>query len=183
MPGTKTLALGARSRPEESLLQPRARAGPPSPVSNTAVAPSGEPAAPSDCASTELGLGAAAQLTRSELEEPPAPQAATAGAHAAVRGDAAATRLPTRTGLPPDRLTAHSRRIGGASALYNATGEIETVKRYGRGTSGAFHRYLWDSAEQAKGVAAKCPKGMPLFTGYPDESPPAAVFASRCDTD
>ena len=49
----------------------------------------------------------------------------------------------------------HSLRIGGASALYHATGEIETVKRYGRWASGAFHRYLWDSAEQSKGVAEK----------------------------
>jgi hypothetical protein len=79
-------------------------------------------------------------LTRAHLQEP-LQQAARA------------------VGLPPDRLTAHSYRIGGASALYNATGEIETVKRYGRWTSGAFHRYLWDSAEQAKGVAAKMSVG------------------------
>ena len=58
-------------------------------------------------------------------------------------------------GLPAERFKPHSLRIGGASALYHATGEIETVKRYGRWTSGAFHSYLWDSAEQAKGLAAK----------------------------
>ena len=58
-------------------------------------------------------------------------------------------------GLPRERFMSHSLRIGGASALYHATGEIETVKRYGRWSSGAFHRYLWDSAEQAKGVAQK----------------------------
>ena len=62
-------------------------------------------------------------------------------------------------GLPAERFTAHSYRIGGASALYNATGEIETVKRYGRWSSGAFHRYLWDSANQARGVAAKMSAG------------------------
>ena len=58
-------------------------------------------------------------------------------------------------GLPAARFRPHSLRIGGASALYHATGEIETVKRYGRWTSGAFHSYLWDSAEQAKGLAAR----------------------------
>ena len=58
-------------------------------------------------------------------------------------------------GLPAARFKPHSLRIGGASALYHATGEIETVKRYGRWTSGAFHSYLWDSAEQAKGLAAR----------------------------
>jgi hypothetical protein len=57
------------------------------------------------------------------------------------------------TGLPRERFRSHSLRIGGASALYHATGEIETVKRYGRWTSGAFHSYLWDSAEQYRGVA------------------------------
>ena len=32
-------------------------------------------------------------------------------------------------GLPAARFKPHSLRIGGASALYHATGEIETVKR------------------------------------------------------
>ena len=81
-----------------------------------------------------------AVMTREELQEP-------LGAAAKA------------VGLPAERFTAHSFRIGGASALYNATGEIETVKRYGRWTSGAFHRYLWDSADQAKGVAAKMAVG------------------------
>eukprot|EP00969_Alexandrium_andersonii_P024310 1060639-Alexandrium_andersonii.AAC.1 len=49
----------------------------------------------------------------------------------------------------------HSLRIGGASALDHATGEIETVKRYVRWSSSAFHRYLWDAAEQSAGVAEK----------------------------
>jgi hypothetical protein len=57
--------------------------------------------------------------------------------------------------LPPERFKSHSLRIGGASALYHATGEIEVVKRYGRWSSGAFHSYLWDSAEQYKDVARK----------------------------
>ena len=56
------------------------------------------------------------------------------------------------------RFESHSRRIGGASALYHATGEIEMVKRFGRWLSGAFHVYLWDSDEQGKGVAAKMAK-------------------------
>ena len=68
----------------------------------------------------------------------------------AALGDAAEA-----VGLPASRFKPHSLRIGGATALYHATGEIETVKRYGRWTSGAFHGYLWDSSEQAKGLAAK----------------------------
>jgi integrase len=81
-----------------------------------------------------------AVLTREELQRPLATAAKAVG-------------------LPAERFTAHSFRIGGASALYNATGEIETVKRYGRWSSGAFHRYLWDSADQARGVAAKMAVG------------------------
>ena len=32
-------------------------------------------------------------------------------------------------GLPPDRFMSHSLRIGGATALFQSTGEIELVKR------------------------------------------------------
>ena len=58
-------------------------------------------------------------------------------------------------GLPAERFKPHSLRIGGASALYHATGEIETVKRYGRWSSGAFHRYLWDADEQHRDLATR----------------------------
>ena len=47
-------------------------------------------------------------------------------------------------GLQGDRYMAHSLRIGGATALYQATGDIELVKRIGRWTSSAVHRYLED---------------------------------------
>ena len=56
-------------------------------------------------------------------------------------------------GLPAGRFMTHSLRIGGASALFHATNEIEVVKRYGRWQSGAFHRYLWNEAEQSQGRA------------------------------
>ena len=58
-------------------------------------------------------------------------------------------------GLPAARFKSHSLRIGGASAIYHATGDTEVVKRYGRWSSGAFHRYLWESDEQHKQLAAK----------------------------
>ena len=58
-------------------------------------------------------------------------------------------------GLPSARFKSHSLRIGGASAIYHATGDTEIVKRYGRWTSSALHRYLWDSDEQHKQLAAK----------------------------
>ena len=59
------------------------------------------------------------------------------------------------TGLPAERFQSHSLRIGGASALYQATGEIELVKRTGRWTSSAVHRYLHDSGDVLKGLAQK----------------------------
>ena len=58
-------------------------------------------------------------------------------------------------GLPPGRFMSHSLRIGGASALYHATNDIELVKRFGRWSSSAVHGYLWESADQYKGVATK----------------------------
>ena len=64
-------------------------------------------------------------------------------------------RAAEAVGLPAGRFKTHSLRIGGASAIYHATGEIETVKRYGRWSSGAFHRYLWDADEQFKELAGK----------------------------
>ena len=48
-------------------------------------------------------------------------------------------------GLPAERFMSHSLRVGGASALYHVTNDIEFVKLWGRWTSQAFHRYLWES--------------------------------------
>ena len=47
-------------------------------------------------------------------------------------------------GLPKDRFLSHSLRVGGATALYQATSDIQLVKRMGRWTSSAVHRYLQD---------------------------------------
>ena len=58
-------------------------------------------------------------------------------------------------GLPAERFQSHSLRIGGASALFQATGEVEIVKRTGRWTSGAVHRYLHDSGDALKGLAQR----------------------------
>ena len=52
-------------------------------------------------------------------------------------------------GLPGDRFLTHSLRIGGATALYQATADIELVKRMGRWTSSAVHRYLEDGVTVA----------------------------------
>ena len=59
------------------------------------------------------------------------------------------------TGLPAERFQSHSLRIGGASALYQATGEVEVVKRTGRWTSSAVQRYLHDSGDVLKGLSKK----------------------------
>ena len=64
-------------------------------------------------------------------------------------------KAATAVGLPPGRFMSHSLRIGGASALYHATNDIELVKRFGRWSSGAVHGYLWESADQYRGVATK----------------------------
>eukprot|EP00971_Amphidinium_carterae_P105852 2096399-Amphidinium_carterae.2 len=63
-------------------------------------------------------------------------------------------RAASAVGVPPERTVVHSLRVGGASALYQATGSIDIVQRWGRWASGAFHRYLWEAAEQSKGLAA-----------------------------
>lgn len=62
-------------------------------------------------------------------------------------------RSARAVGLPAERFQSHSLRIGGASALYQATGEVEVVKRTGRWTSGAVHRYLHDGGDVIKGLA------------------------------
>ena len=49
----------------------------------------------------------------------------------------------------------HSLRIGGASALFQATGEIELVKRTGRWSSAAVQRYLHDGERALKDAATK----------------------------
>ena len=64
-------------------------------------------------------------------------------------------RAARAVGLPAERFQSHSLRIGGASALYQATGEVEVVKRTGRWTSGAVHRYLHDGGDVLKGLAER----------------------------
>ena len=56
-------------------------------------------------------------------------------------------RAAVAQNLPPSRFMSHSLRIGGASALFQATGEIETVKRAGRWSSSTVQRYLWDGGK------------------------------------
>ena len=57
--------------------------------------------------------------------------------------------------FPAARFKSHSLRIGGASAIYHATGDTEVVKRHGRWSSSAFHRHLWESDEHHQQLAAK----------------------------
>lgn len=64
-------------------------------------------------------------------------------------------RATKALGLPAERFQSHSLRIGGASALYQATGEMEVVKRTGRWTSSAVQRYLHDSGDVLSGLAKK----------------------------
>eukprot|EP00974_Lingulodinium_polyedra_P121751 11180141-Lingulodinium_polyedra.AAC.1 len=47
-----------------------------------------------------------------------------------------------------------SLRIGGATALYHSTKDLEVVKRYGRWASTAFHGYLWEDRKRQRSFAA-----------------------------
>ena len=58
-------------------------------------------------------------------------------------------------GLPAERFMSHSLRIGGASALFQSTGEIELVKRTGRWSSSAVQRYLHDGEIALRDAAKK----------------------------
>ena len=58
-------------------------------------------------------------------------------------------------GLPADRFLSHSLRIGGASALFQVTADVELVKRMGRWTSSAVHRYLHDGGHVLKELSGK----------------------------
>ena len=53
-------------------------------------------------------------------------------------------------GLPPERFLSHSLRIGGATALFQATADVELVKRMGRWSSSAVQRYLHDGGTVEK---------------------------------
>ena len=77
----------------------------------------------------------------------------TASTFAASTSSSFWNRRPSPPAATP--AAEHSLRIGGASAIYHATGNIESVKRYGRWSSGAFHRYLWDSDEQHRELATQ----------------------------
>ena len=57
--------------------------------------------------------------------------------------------------VAPENISSHSLRSGGATAMFHVRRDLEVVKRYGRWVSDAFHAYLWESASQTRGLAAK----------------------------
>eukprot|EP00913_Durusdinium_trenchii_P026135 g24517.t1 len=59
-------------------------------------------------------------------------------------------------GQSTTRYGSHSLRIGGATAMYQTTKDLDVVKRFGRWNSDAFHGYLWESHERQRDLA----KGM-----------------------
>ena len=67
-------------------------------------------------------------------------------------------KAATACGLPAGRFMSHSLRIGGASALFQSTGEIELVKRNGRWSSSAVQRYLHDGEVALRHTAEKMAK-------------------------
>ena len=56
-------------------------------------------------------------------------------------------------GQPASRYGSHSLRIGGATAIYMTSQDLEHVKRYGRWASSAFHNYLWESHDRQRDLA------------------------------
>ena len=58
-------------------------------------------------------------------------------------------------GLPEARFMSHSLQIGGATAPYQATMDVELVKRMGRWSSSAVHRYLQDGGGVIPQVAER----------------------------
>ena len=62
-------------------------------------------------------------------------------------------RAAVGLGMDPTRFRTHSLRIGGATALYHVRPDTELIKRFGRWSSTAFHAYLWEGNETAKGIA------------------------------
>ena len=58
-------------------------------------------------------------------------------------------------GLPANRFLSHSLRIGGASALFQASADIELVKRMGRWSSSAVQKYLYDGGQTLKELAGR----------------------------
>ena len=63
-------------------------------------------------------------------------------------------RAASGVGLPPCRFLSHSLRIGGATALFQSTADIEMGKRAGRWTSSAAQRYLHDGGA-VSGISKK----------------------------
>ncbi|CAL1171126.1 unnamed protein product [Cladocopium goreaui] len=64
-------------------------------------------------------------------------------------------KAATAEGLPADRFLSHSLRIGGASALYQVTADVELVKRMGRWSSSAVQRYLHDGGRVLKELSGR----------------------------
>ena len=56
-------------------------------------------------------------------------------------------------GQDPEQMGSHSLRIGGATAMYLFSKDLEEIKRFGRWTSDAFHGYLHEDHGRTKGVA------------------------------
>ena len=64
-------------------------------------------------------------------------------------------------GQSTTRYGSHSLRIGGATAMYQTTKDLDVVKHFGRRNSDAFHGCLWESHERQKDLA----KGMAKADG------------------
>jgi len=64
-------------------------------------------------------------------------------------------RAARAEGLPADRFLSHSLRIGGASALFQVSADVELVKRMGRWSSAAVQRYLHDGGHVLKQLSKK----------------------------
>ena len=64
-----------------------------------------------------------------------------------------AKRAAAANGLNPLLYSLHSLRVGGATALFRATGDVDLVGRFGRWKGRSIHSYLWESHVMLQGIA------------------------------
>lgn len=66
-------------------------------------------------------------------------------------------------GVPPELVSTHSLRVGGATALYASGVELTAVRRFGRWASDAFQVYLYETSAATHQFAAKMAMESPLL--------------------
>ena len=64
------------------------------------------------------------------------------------------------TGVDPTKVSSHSLRKSGATAMYLRGVEQHVIQRFGRWTTGTFHAYLCENFELQRGLSEKMTRGV-----------------------